>query len=429
MGSSAMKFYFCDKCGKRLTEKDIAEGLGKDKKLRGVFCSDCSEGVLTMDELPMDNDEARRLVQEERGQKPSESAAASSAALGRRARRPPSQRLGDSRPGQRSPAGFDRNASTRTSARSRGRGTQAPSGLNPAVIWIGGGLALVVVAVLVWASTSKQPNPGKKTAKAKSGKADAGLTRLPGNERKKQEAAPKPEQKNPNESPKPGTGRARETGGSMADLREELAARNLAEAKAFRKANPDDPWTYQKKLKSVAGTYSGTAAGDEAAKMLSELVVPEKPEMVGVGEWKKIFDGTSPALFQFGRGNWTLTGGALQNTRRNDALLSRATFGDGEFRFRFEVKGGVSGIYFKLRHGSGGVTAWQLFKRRVIDTWQGRVNELIFLCNGTDDRATFNGEPAEITQGGGREGRIQINASGGVFRLLSVEHRAIGLKK
>ena len=46
-----MKFYFCEKCGKRITEIDIEQGAGKDKALNGVFCSDCSVGVMTM-ELP-----------------------------------------------------------------------------------------------------------------------------------------------------------------------------------------------------------------------------------------------------------------------------------------------------------------------------------------------------------------------------------------
>ncbi|MCZ7645035.1 MAG: hypothetical protein M5U26_07085 [Planctomycetota bacterium] len=57
-----MKFYFCEKCGKRLTEKDIDAGSARDKKLRGVFCSDCAAGVLTMESLPLTEEQAQQLI-------------------------------------------------------------------------------------------------------------------------------------------------------------------------------------------------------------------------------------------------------------------------------------------------------------------------------------------------------------------------------
>src|SRR6185369_9691213 len=46
---SATKFYFCETCGKRITDKQILEGLGRDKKLKGVYCKDCAVGVMTME--------------------------------------------------------------------------------------------------------------------------------------------------------------------------------------------------------------------------------------------------------------------------------------------------------------------------------------------------------------------------------------------
>ncbi len=36
-----MKFYFCETCGKRITENEIEEGFGKDKKLKGIYCMSC----------------------------------------------------------------------------------------------------------------------------------------------------------------------------------------------------------------------------------------------------------------------------------------------------------------------------------------------------------------------------------------------------
>ncbi len=47
--SGDIKFYFCETCGKRITDRQILEGQGRDKKLKGIFCSDCAVGVNTME--------------------------------------------------------------------------------------------------------------------------------------------------------------------------------------------------------------------------------------------------------------------------------------------------------------------------------------------------------------------------------------------
>ena len=57
-----MKFYFCENCGDRLTEGDIAEGKARDKKLKGVFCQSCAVGVMTMESAPVTEGDARRLL-------------------------------------------------------------------------------------------------------------------------------------------------------------------------------------------------------------------------------------------------------------------------------------------------------------------------------------------------------------------------------
>lgn len=54
-----MKFYFCETCGKRITEQEINEGLGRDKKLKGVYCNNCATGVSTLIMLPLTDAEAR----------------------------------------------------------------------------------------------------------------------------------------------------------------------------------------------------------------------------------------------------------------------------------------------------------------------------------------------------------------------------------
>ncbi|GMV79760.1 MAG: hypothetical protein AMXMBFR7_09440 [Planctomycetota bacterium] len=60
-----MKFYFCEKCGKRLTEQEINAGQAKDKKLRGVYCADCSVGVMTLETVPLTEDAARELLSQQ----------------------------------------------------------------------------------------------------------------------------------------------------------------------------------------------------------------------------------------------------------------------------------------------------------------------------------------------------------------------------
>jgi len=44
-----MEFYFCETCGTRITDKEIEQGMGRDKKLKGVYCNKCSVGVMTME--------------------------------------------------------------------------------------------------------------------------------------------------------------------------------------------------------------------------------------------------------------------------------------------------------------------------------------------------------------------------------------------
>ncbi|MCZ7649198.1 MAG: hypothetical protein M5U26_28740 [Planctomycetota bacterium] len=57
-----MKFYFCEGCGKRITDTDLTKGEGRDKKLKGVFCKACAQGVMTMETLPMDEEQARAVL-------------------------------------------------------------------------------------------------------------------------------------------------------------------------------------------------------------------------------------------------------------------------------------------------------------------------------------------------------------------------------
>lgn len=65
----------------------------------------------------------------------------------------------------------------------------------------------------------------------------------------------------------------------MEDYRTNRAQRLLDDHKAWFKQNASDPWTYQSKLKEVAGPYGSTPAGIEARKLLDEMKsLPPPPD-------------------------------------------------------------------------------------------------------------------------------------------------------
>lgn len=60
-----MKFYFCEKCGKRVTDADLADGRARDKQVKGVHCQDCASSVLTMEFKPLTVGEADAILARE----------------------------------------------------------------------------------------------------------------------------------------------------------------------------------------------------------------------------------------------------------------------------------------------------------------------------------------------------------------------------
>ena len=46
--AGCMAFYYCEKCGKRVTAADLVAGQGRDKQLAGIHCAGCSDGSLTV---------------------------------------------------------------------------------------------------------------------------------------------------------------------------------------------------------------------------------------------------------------------------------------------------------------------------------------------------------------------------------------------
>lgn len=60
-----MKFYFCEKCGKRVTDADLADGRAHDKQAKGVYCHACAASVLTMEFKPLTMGEADAILAQE----------------------------------------------------------------------------------------------------------------------------------------------------------------------------------------------------------------------------------------------------------------------------------------------------------------------------------------------------------------------------
>ena len=48
-----MKFYFCETCGKRITDGELEEGSARNKQLKGIYCEDCALGVSTNEFEPI----------------------------------------------------------------------------------------------------------------------------------------------------------------------------------------------------------------------------------------------------------------------------------------------------------------------------------------------------------------------------------------
>ncbi|MBE7463676.1 MAG: hypothetical protein HS116_09245 [Planctomycetes bacterium] len=62
-----MKFFFCETCGKRLTDADLAAGQARDKQVKGIYCADCAQSVMTMEFGALKEEQARALLKDPPG--------------------------------------------------------------------------------------------------------------------------------------------------------------------------------------------------------------------------------------------------------------------------------------------------------------------------------------------------------------------------
>lgn len=167
-----MKFYYCEVCGKRLTEHDIDGGVAKDKKLKGVYCRSCAVGVSTMDTLPLTDSQAQEMVERDRAAQKSQLGSAKQKRSSGGIRRVSARGSGAHRRGTSSariPAG-----------RSDGGGQLSPSSSSKGMLVMGFTAVLgsaIMVGLVLWISGSeKKPRSSARI-----------------NERKKVEPTQKPE--------------------------------------------------------------------------------------------------------------------------------------------------------------------------------------------------------------------------------------------
>lgn len=150
-----MKFYFCQSCGRRVTEKDISAGAAANKKLKGVFCEDCAVGVTTMESLPLSDSEARKVLEEDKPNASPKPAAA----------RRPQRRTSKSR----IPAPSDRKARPQSESSSR----IPPPSIPTAPIMFGVAAIAIVVLAGIWlalspdriAASANKPTNRKRVSK------------------------------------------------------------------------------------------------------------------------------------------------------------------------------------------------------------------------------------------------------------------------
>jgi DNA-directed RNA polymerase subunit M/transcription elongation factor TFIIS len=45
---SPSKFFFCETCGRRISDLEIENGSGRDKQAKGYYCKVCADGVMTV---------------------------------------------------------------------------------------------------------------------------------------------------------------------------------------------------------------------------------------------------------------------------------------------------------------------------------------------------------------------------------------------
>jgi hypothetical protein len=304
-----MVIRYCEKCGARIFESDLAEGSAKSLDGNRALCEQC----------------APKVFPERSPRTPGHSSLRP---------RPPSEAR---RSGSRTGAG-----STHSSA-ARGM----PKALIVVAV-VAGGMILFGLAALLLSGPASRGQPsarGPESAPPTPSQPAAPAT-------SPSSAPPQPEREpTPAVTPE-------------FNPREVAATTALERARQFRKETPDDPWGYRDRLREVVRDHRNTPAGAQADQLLKELSLPtpEPPDLMELLDEKRWTKALSllepppdPALDGV-KGRWEIQGADLVNPERCDGARIAIPYVPPEeydLRLEFTRTDGMDAVGLKFNHPCG----------------------------------------------------------------------------
>ncbi|MBE7464168.1 MAG: hypothetical protein HS116_11870 [Planctomycetes bacterium] len=357
-----MKFYFCETCGKRLTDAEISAGQGRDKKLRGVYCAACAQGVMTMENLPMTEGEAQALlVQESSAERPAARRASGAHALPAAAAHPPSSAAHRIPTGVHPPSSAAHRIPTAAAARVRGhssavaphRPPPAPASSTPMLLLGVGGAGVLLVLILLFSGG------GKPAAAPKAPAATPPVTVV----------APTPVARPQPSSavaktvdtaalpprPEPGTPATPDAPPQPELNREQLAQAALDQVMRFEGLAPDDKDGRVQRLNAFAQEYADTIVSARARREVTRLTAPPEPPPTAEpapapaaaalvlpegGEWTPLFNGqdlTGWAYGQNSNGEVEVKDGCIVKKPSDRSSNIQCALPDGNFEVTLQI--------------------------------------------------------------------------------------------
>jgi DNA-directed RNA polymerase subunit RPC12/RpoP len=281
-----MNFYFCETCGKRLTDADLEQGAARNKKLKGVYCQSCAVGVMTMESMPLTDEEARRIA----------------------AQNPDVQRK----------AAPIRSRTDYSSARGKPEGAPAkPAPRTQATAYVGAGMVVLMIGITAFVMNRKSLDsvPVKPQSRDAVTQPSAPVAI----------AAAKPSVTVPPPQPEKPAGVARASSEPIVQV-------------APPPEEPKEPTP--KELYDQAVREGKIKPYDPATANKPAVITPENSDLLSISSpaandpaWKSLFNGKDLKGWTIAKGNWKVEDGVIVGTAIDDTgarLDSEGSFGDFE---------------------------------------------------------------------------------------------------
>jgi hypothetical protein len=436
---SPAKFYFCETCGKRVTDVDIERGGGRDKKLKGIYCKACAVGVMTIEfdaiqEAPAGKPTPAHLQSE---RPPPSSSAKKASAFGLT-------------PAHRS-AGHPEN---KPSGRVQAHGAKPERGRQaaPTPVILGAvGVAVLLVVFLVMGS-SQESTPRKPSVSTNTADPIQSPTPTPTPSR---EVTPVDSRTTPaaaennTSRPLPETPRVEQPAPSVQGTDTEALAAQAFDKLMKSEGEQEDKAARVAAIEQFLKTYGDTIVAARARLLLAEMTntAPQtahvqstdspqatpssqppqssKPQNTP-GEFKAIVDPkTLVGIEKNALNAWRSTGDAIENIPKiNNAAKTTGAYGDGEYHIRFSTENANS-LFFKVRfRGSAGNEI--RFDGATPKTLQGKVHDLNIICQGAQTSAKLDGNEVLVTgKASPGDGCMMFNTSGGKLKIYCMEWRKL----